>query len=329
MTALLELRDVAVDAGARTILALAHLTIERGETLAVLGANGAGKSTLLRLAGGLRSHDRGELLLHGGPATRAQVRGVSAAVLQRPLLRRGTVRANVETGLRFKRVPRADSRRRADPWLERFGLDRFAEQPAASLSGGEAQRVSIARALALAPELLLLDEPFGALDAPTRAELLGDLRDILAASSTAALLVTHDRYEAAAVADRIAILHAGSLRQLGTTPTVLEHPADADCARLLGFDNVLSPELASRLLGRVTSHPLAVRAADCRLDPHRGPGTLERILPFGSVIRAIVTVDGTRILIDTPAPAPQWLTTLDPGSDVDVQIDGSAARVLP
>ena len=156
------------------------------------------------------------MLLHGRPATPAQVRGVSAAVLQRPLLRRGSVRANVETGLRFRRVPRAESRRRAARWLERFGLERLAEQPATSLSGGEAQRVSVARALALAPELLLLDEPFGALDAPTRAELLADLRDILAATSTAALLVTHDRHEAAAVADRIAILHAGSLRQLGT-----------------------------------------------------------------------------------------------------------------
>jgi ABC-type sulfate/molybdate transport systems ATPase subunit len=326
---LLELRGITVDAERRTILELEHLTIAPGETLAILGANGAGKSTLLRVAGGLRRHDRGQVLLHGRPATPPQVRSVSAAVLQRPLLRRGTARANVETGLRFKRVPRAECRQRAGRWLERFGLERLADQPASSLSGGEAQRVSIARALALAPELLLLDEPFGALDAPTRAELLADLRDILAGSSTSALLVTHDRHEAAAVADRIAILHAGSLRELGTTPTVLEHPADADCARLLGFENVLCSELASRLLGRVTRHPLAVRAADCRLDPHGSAGTLERILPFGSVTRAIVTIDGTRILIDTPAPAPEWLTALEPGSHVDVQIDASAARVLP
>jgi ABC-type sulfate/molybdate transport systems ATPase subunit len=326
---LLELQGIAVAAGGRTILELEHLTIAPGETLAILGPNGAGKSTLLRVAGGLRRHDRGHVLLHGRPSTPPQVRDVSAAVLQRPLLRRGSARANVETGLRFKHVPKAERRQRAGRWLERFDLERLADQPASSLSGGEAQRVSVARALALAPELLLLDEPFGALDAPTRAELLADLREILAASSTAALLVTHDRYEAAAVADRIAILQAGSLRQLGPTPTVLEHPADADCARLLGFDNVLSPELASRLLGRATLHPLAVRAADCRLELHGSAGTLERTLPFGSVTRAIVTVDGTRILIDTPTPAPQWLTTLEPGSHIDVQIDAAAARALP
>ena len=326
---LLELRGITVDAGRRTILELEHFTIAPGETLAILGANGAGKSTLLRVAGGLRRHDRGQALLHGRPATPKQVRGVSAAVLQRPLLRRGSVRANVESGLRFRRVPRAESRQRAARWIERFGLEHLADQPAASLSGGEAQRVSVARALALAPELLLLDEPFGALDGPTRAELLADLRDILAATSTAALLVTHDRHEAAAVTDRIGILHAGRLRQLGPTPTVLDHPADADCARMLGFDNVLSPELAGRLLGRATRHSLGVRATDCRLDPHGSAGKLERILPFGTITRAIVTIDGNRILIDIPAPAPRWLTAVQPGSHVDVQIDVSAARALP
>jgi hypothetical protein len=110
---------------------------------------------------------------------------------------------------------------------------------------------------------------------------------------------------------------------------VLEHPADADCARLLGFENILSPKLASRLLGRATRHPLAVRAADCRLDPHGSTGTLERILPFGTVTRAIVTVDGTRILIDSPASPPKWFTAVQPGSHVDVEIDVSAARALP
>ena len=157
--------------------------------------------------------------------------------------------------MRFRRVPRAECRRRAADWLERLGLAPFADRQAASLSGGEAQRVSLARALTLAPELLLLDEPFGALDTPTRAELLADLRDLLAATGTAALLVTHDRHEAAAVADRIAILHAGALHQLGPTATVLEHPADAGCARLLGFDNVVGPQVAGRLLGRLGAAP--------------------------------------------------------------------------
>jgi len=327
---LLELRDIAVHVGDRALLELEHLSIEPGETLAILGANGAGKSTLLRVAGGLRRPTRGRLSLDGRDATPAQVRELSAAVLQRPLLRRGSVRDNVETGLRFKRVPAPERRQRTAQWLQRLGLEPLADQPAYSLSGGEAQRVSLARALALAPQLLLLDEPFGALDAPTRAELLADLRDILAASGTAALLVTHDRYEAAATADRTAILHAGTLRQIGPTATVLEHPADADCARVLGFENILSPHLASRLLGRQTDHPVAVRATDCRVKPDSGgAGTIERLLPFGNFTRAIVTIDDTRIFSDTPASSPEWLTTFEPGTSVDVHIDLPAARTLP
>ncbi len=258
--------------------------------------------------------------------THPWVRAVSAAVLQRPLLRRGSVRANAETGLRFKRIPRAERHARAARWLARFGLAPLADQPARSLSGGEAQRVSLARALALAPELLLLDEPFGALDAPTRAELLADLRDILAASSTAAILVTHDRHEAAAVADRVAILHAGTLRQLGPPRAVLAHPADADCARLLGFENVVGAKVASRLLGRDVPHSIAVRAADCRLGPEGGEGRLERVLPFGEHVRAVVALDGARVLVDVPEAA--WPGTLAPGAAVAVAADASAVVVL-
>ena len=327
---LLELRDISVDTGDRVILELEQLKLQPGETLAILGANGAGKSTLLRVAGGLRRPTRGNVLLHGRDVTPAQVRAVSAAVLQRPLLRRGSVRVNVETGLRFKRVPAAERRKRAAQWLERLGLEPLADRSADSISGGEAQRVSLARALALAPELLLLDEPFAALDAPTRAELLADVRDILTSTRTTALLVTHDRHEAAATADCTAILHAGTLRQCGPTTSVLDNPADIDCARILGFDNILDPAAASRLLGRHVEQAVAVRASDCRLRPHKdGAGTVERILPFGTFTRTIVTIEESRIVSDTPAPAPEWLTGLHPGAAVALQVDGSAARALP
>jgi len=322
---LLDLQGIAVDAGDRTILELAQLTVESGETLAILGANGAGKSTLLRVAGGLRRPTRGTVLLHGRAAAPVQIRDAGAAVLQRPLLRRGSVRANVETGLRFKRVAAPERRQRTAQWLQRLGLEHLADQAADSLSGGEAQRVSLARALALAPQLLLLDEPFSALDAPTRAELLADLRDILAGSGTAALLVTHDRHEAAATADRTAILHSGTLRQIGPTATVLDQPADADCARLLGFENILSPQLASGVLGRQMGHAVAARATDCRLEPRSGgAGTVERILPFGTFTRVIVAIGGTRLLSDTP----QSLPGLAPQTRVDVRVDASAARAL-
>jgi ABC-type sulfate/molybdate transport systems ATPase subunit len=320
---LLELRDVAVVAGGRTILGLDHLALARGETLCVLGANGAGKSTLLRVAGGLRTPARGELRLDGVPATAPQIRAVTAAVLQRPLLRRGaTARTNVETGLRFARVPREERRRRTDEWLVRLDLSGLAERRASELSGGEAQRVSIARALVLAPRILLLDEPFSALDAPTRAELLADLRDVLASIGAASLLVTHDRHEAAAIADRVAILHAGELRQLGPTASVLEHPADADCARLLGFENLLEPRLASRLLGEPARHRVAVRARDVAVVPGGDMGVVERVLPFGERTRIATRVDGVRVLSDVRDPR------VVAGDRVDLRAAVAAARVI-
>ncbi len=320
---LLELRDVAVVAGGRTILGLEHLALAPGETLCVLGANGAGKSTLLRVAGGLRTPARGELRLDGVPATAPQIRAVTAAVLQRPLLRRGaTARTNVETGLRFARVPREERRRRTDEWLVRLDLAGLADRRASALSGGEAQRVSIARALVLAPRILLLDEPFSALDAPTRAELLADLRDVLASIGATSLLVTHDRHEAAAIADRVAILHAGELRQLGPTASVLEHPADADCARLLGFENLLESRLASRLLGEPASHCVAVRARDVAVVPGGDMGVVERVLPFGERTRIATRVDGVRVLSDVDDPR------VAAGDRVDLRATATAARVI-
>jgi ABC-type multidrug transport system ATPase subunit len=228
----LELRDVTVSAGGRTILSLPRLAVD--STTAVLGRNGAGKSTLLRVAGALLRPRTGSIRIDDRVARREDVRAATAAVLQRPLLRRGTVRANAETGLRFRGVPRAERRRRADAWLERLDVARLAEQPAHTLSAGEAQRVSLARALAVAPRVLLLDEPFAGLDAPTRRELLADLRGVLAATGTAALLVTHDDREAAALADRVAILHRGELIEEGPAPDVLS----GEWAVMLGLRSV-------------------------------------------------------------------------------------------
>jgi ABC-type nitrate/sulfonate/bicarbonate transport system ATPase subunit len=234
MTPLLELRDIVVRTRTRTILDIPHLTLDADETLALVGVNGAGKSTLLRVASGLRSVDEGSILLDGKPTTEQAIRGTTAAVLQRPLLRRGSTRSNVETGLRFHGASREEARRLAAPWLKRLGIAELADAPAHHLSGGEAQRVSLARALAIAPRLLLLDEPFSPLDAPTRVELLEDLRSILAETETAAIFATHDVREAQALADRVAVLHEGQVRQLGPAAQVLANPADETCAHVLG-----------------------------------------------------------------------------------------------
>jgi ABC-type sulfate/molybdate transport systems ATPase subunit len=331
---LLELRGIVVRAGGRTILDVPQLALAPAAVTAVLGANGAGKTTLLRVAGALIRPTAGDVLLDGAPATPAAIRRVSAAVLQRPLLRRATVRENAETGLRFHRVPRAEARRRAEDWLERLGVAHLAHRAAHTLSAGEAQRVSLARALALSPRLLLLDEPFAGLDAPTRGELLVDLGEALAAAGAAALLVTHDRHEAAALADQLAILHAGELRQTGPTANVWAHPADADCARILGYDTVLEPEVARRIVDD-GAHPLALRSEDCAAAP---PGSdvngsavtisarLRRVIPLGSTSRVIADLDGRRLLGTAPAPAPEWLVALRPGDPIDVRLERDRAR---
>jgi ABC-type sulfate/molybdate transport systems ATPase subunit len=332
---LLELHEVTVRASGATILDVPRIALEEAGTLAVLGPNGAGKSTLLRVAGALLAPATGCVLLDGAPSSRRELRGVVAAVLQRPLLRHGTVRANVETGLRFRRVPRRAARARAEEWLQRLGIAALADRSATTLSGGEAQRVSLARALAVGPRLLLLDEPFSALDAPTRGELLADLREALADTGTAALLVTHDRHEAAALARQLAVLHAGALRQLGPTATVLDHPADRDCARTLGFDNVLEPALAALLLGP-GAHETALRAEDCWVEDVVAPpappnsvrvrATLRRVVPLGPVSRVLADVDGHPVQATAPAPPPPWLARRAPGDPVVLRVEPARAR---
>jgi ABC-type Fe3+/spermidine/putrescine transport system ATPase subunit len=331
---LIELRGVVVEADGRTILDVPRLAVAAGGVTAVLGANGAGKTTLLRVAGALITPTAGELLVDGVPATASSIRRMSAAVLQRPLLRRATVQRNAETGLRFHRVPRREARRRATEWLERLGVVRLAGHPAHTLSAGEAQRVSLARALALEPRLLLLDEPFSNLDAPTRGELLVDLGEALAATGAAALLVTHDRHEAAALGDRMAILHAGELRQEGATSEVSEHPADAACARILGYENVLERGLAGRILGNGAG-AVALRSTDCLAAP-RGteadedlvsiPARLRQAIPLGPISRVVAEVDGRRLVATAPAPPPAWLAALRRGDPVAVHVRAERAR---
>jgi tungstate transport system ATP-binding protein len=250
VTPLLELRDVTVHRGGRTILDVPALEVEEGETVAILGPNGAGKSTLLRTAGLLIHPTSGQVLLDGHPADEATLRTTSAAVLQRPLLRRGTTLDNVASGLRFRGRSRTRARAQAEPWLERLGIAHLAARQARTLSGGEGQRVSVARALATTPRLLLLDEPFAALDETGRSRLIADVRDLLSTHQITTLHVTHDRREAAALAQRIVVLDHGRIRADGTTGDVLNDPA---VATHIGGDSLLDDALAAHLHDRPES----------------------------------------------------------------------------
>ena len=220
----LRLCGVTVRYGQRVVLDLPELTIAPGEVLAVMGPNGAGKSTLLHVAALLLRPQRGEVWIAGERATRRSERALrrrTAMVLQEPLLFDVSVVANAASGLRFRGERRRDAEQRAREWLERFGVGHLAARNARTLSGGEAQRVSLARAFAVAPELLVLDEPFAALDAETRGSLLPELAAQLRATQTAAVIVTHVAAEAGILADRLIVLVDGRIARCDRTDPVL------------------------------------------------------------------------------------------------------------
>ncbi len=326
MTSRIGCRNLVVRAGGSTILSVDALDVGDGETLAVLGANGAGKSTLVRALAMLTSHDRGTVLLDGAPASRTAIRSAVAAVLQRPILRRGTVAANAAGGLQLRGVSRAAALRRTEPWLQRLGAAALAGRDARSLSGGETQRVALARALAVGPRVLILDEPFAALDATTRTDLIADLRAVLAELGAATILVTHDRDEAAALADRTALLVDGALRQVGPTPAVLDRPVDTDCARLVGYTNVLPPQLTG-LPTTVVARPGYCAPVQPGDRPPPGAvvvrGRVRRTVPLGGVTRVDVTTEAGSLACLVTGEEPDGAGV---GAVIDVAVDADRAR---
>jgi tungstate transport system ATP-binding protein len=202
----------------------------------LVGPNGGGKTTCLLALAQLLGPQEGEITFLGKNLARwntLEYRRRISLVFQEPLLLDMTVAENVALGLRFRRLPREQTAKRVRRWLRRLGIESLARRPARDLSGGEAQRVSLARAFVLDPELLLLDEPFPALDPPARVRLLGDLAVLLARDHRTAILVTHDLREAAKLSDRVAVIADGKLRQVGPARSVKARPADRQVASFL------------------------------------------------------------------------------------------------
>ena len=226
---MIQIRNLLIQRNGRNTLEIDSLDIARGETLTVVGPNGAGKSTLLLALAHLLKPSRGDIQFDGKSLTKwndlAYRRNISY-VFQAPLLMDMTVEQNVGLGLKFRGIPREESRERANRWIKAMGIESLSKRRAGELSGGEAQRVSLARAFVLEPELLLLDEPFAALDPPTRAKLMEDLSALLKKNHVTALFVTHNLNEAAKLSHRIAVIVGGMLRQVGTVREIKEYPAD-------------------------------------------------------------------------------------------------------
>jgi tungstate transport system ATP-binding protein len=240
---ILEVRNLQVLGDKQTILDIPKLQVEMGETLAFLGPNGAGKTTLLQVLAFLQSPHEGTVFFKGLPVNYKKnllpLRRSLAVVFQEPLLFDTTVFENVASGLKLRRVPRHEIYEKVFMWLERLGISHLANRSARTLSGGEAQRTSLARAFVLNPQILFLDEPFAALDSPSRETLIEDLEHILRETPTTTILVTHDRSEVLRLADRVAIMDRGKILQMGRTDEVFNHPINETVAAFVGIETVL------------------------------------------------------------------------------------------
>jgi thiamine transport system ATP-binding protein len=335
------------------VLAVEHLTVTYGETvavrdvslelpsgqvLAVLGPSGCGKSTLLRAVAGLERPRSGRVLFDGEDVTGTPThrRGFALMFQDGQLFPHLNVAGNIGYPLRLGKVTRTERRARVAELLELVGLPGYAERTTGTLSGGERQRVALARALAVRPRLLLLDEPLSALDRDLRERLAGELREILRAEGTTALLVTHDHEEAFAVADRMAVMRRGRLVQEGTPAEVWRRPADPETARFLGYAAVVSGEAAVPLLTAAGVTGPTVR------DGSGGGLALRRsalrLAPDGALLARVVSVrtaaEQTRLVVELPGAGNlDAVAGLDvavrPGDPVRLAIDQDRVAWIP
>jgi len=232
----IEVKRISKRFGEFTALEDVTLDVAEGSLTALLGPSGSGKSTLLRIVAGLETADAGEVLIDGLDVTaaRPQERGVGFVFQHYAAFTHMSVRENVAFGLRIRKRPRAEVRTRVDELLALVGLTTWAEQRPAQLSGGQRQRMALARALAVEPRVLLLDEPFGALDANVRGELRRWLRRLHDERGVTTILVTHDQEEAMEVADTIAVMNAARIQQVGSPREVYDRPATDFVMEFLG-----------------------------------------------------------------------------------------------
>jgi tungstate transport system ATP-binding protein len=241
---LLTANNLQVLRGNISVLEIPQFALEEGETLAILGPNGAGKSTFLLTLARLLKYAQGELLFKGQdislPEMTVSYRRRLAIVFQEPLLLNTTVFNNVAAGLKIRRLGRAEIEQRVSRYAELVKITHLLKRDARKLSGGESQRTNLARAFATEPELILLDEPFANLDAPSRDSLIDDLHSILGQTKTTAILATHDRLEALRLADRLAVMDGGRIVQIGACHEVMNHPVNEVVASFVGMETVFS-----------------------------------------------------------------------------------------
>jgi len=340
----IQIRDIYKGFGNFPALRGANLEIRSGELIALLGPSGSGKTTLLRTIAGLEFPDAGQILFGGVDTAPLPVseRRVGFVFQHYALFKHMTVLDNITFGLRMRksknRPDKAAIRQRALELLDLVQLSGLEKRYPAQLSGGQRQRVALARALAIEPSVLLLDEPFGALDAKVRKDLRRWLRELHDKTGVTTIFVTHDQEEALELADRVVVMNRGSIEQVGTTCDVYERPATPFVFDFLGSVNVLTGAVKGRALTidgtnltleSDSIHPtgavdIYVRPHDLRVVEEASPGleaNIKTVQRTGAIVRLIAQLKHNGEIIEVE------LSHLDP-SAIDRKA-GESIRVLP
>ncbi|UUV29323.1 ABC transporter ATP-binding protein [Amycolatopsis roodepoortensis] len=334
----LSVRELTVHYGSHPAVKDARLDIADGEVLALLGPSGSGKSTLLRAITGLEPLTSGTVRWDGEDLSGVPVhrREFGLVFQDGQLFPHKDVAANIAFGLRMHDVPRAEHAERIRALLDLVGLAGYERRRVTELSGGQAQRVALARALAPEPRLLLLDEPLSGLDAGLREQLAIDLAALLRRSKITALLVTHDQEEAFTLADRVAVLDDGEIRQEGAVRRVWRQPVDEDVARFLGVTTFVDGEASGGVvrtpLGDVALPDvedgvvrLGLRPHGLRVAPEGAEGEVVAVVHRREHVRLVVAPGGDLSTVDAVAPV---TADLRPGDTVRLALDPDGVAQL-
>ncbi|HEY9617255.1 MAG TPA: TOBE-like domain-containing protein [Microcoleaceae cyanobacterium] len=296
--------NVSKQFGSFQAVSQVNLEIKSGSLVALLGPSGSGKSTLLRLIAGLETPDKGRIWLTGEDATNRSVqdRNIGFVFQHYALFKHMTVRKNIAFSLELRKTPAAKVKARVDELLELVQLGGLGDRYPSQLSGGQRQRVALARALAVEPKVLLLDEPFGALDAKVRKDLRAWLRRLHDEVHVTTVFVTHDQEEAMEVSDEIVVMNKGKVEQIGSPAEVYDHPASAFVMSFIGPVNVLpSTSHIFQANGFDSAHPeVFLRPQDILVettsDHSSAPARVSRIIHLGWEIQAEITLDDGQVV---------------------------------
>jgi sulfate/thiosulfate transport system ATP-binding protein len=314
----IEVRNVTKTFGATPVLRDVSIEVASGSLTALLGPSGGGKSTLLRVIAGLEIPDSGTVTINGIDATRLapQRRNVGFVFQHYAAFKHMTVHDNVAFGLKIRKRPKAEIRKRVAELLELVHIEQFADRYPAQLSGGQRQRMALARALAVEPQVLLLDEPFGALDAQVRKELRAWLRRLHDEVHVTTVFVTHDQEEAIEVADEIVVLADGIVEQAGSPQEIYDNPGSPFVMRFLGPVT----EIDGRLV-----RPHDIEVSDTPL-PNGATATVTRIVRLGFEVRVEMSLDGRHTWAQMTRGAANRLD-LAPGDTIHIRPTADARLI--